>query len=99
MPKEIGAWGVEVEVGGKYLVSLAGCMFQTVWKIGQESPLCLWLLWTFWEVTMLLHLGRYWATDLAYIFLMDHVFDVFLDLDNEYFIEHFCINVHKRNCP
>ena len=46
---------------------------------------------------MLLHLGRYWATDLAYIFLMDHVFDVFLDLDYEYFIEHFCINVHKRN--
>ena len=34
MPKEIGAWGVEVEVGGKYLVSLAGCMFQTVWKFG-----------------------------------------------------------------
>ena len=99
MPKEIGAWGVEVEVGGKYLVSLAGCMFQTVWKIGQESPLCLWLLWTFWAVTMLLHLGRYWATDLAYIFLMDHVFDVFQDSVCEYFIKFSCINVHKINCP
>ena len=99
MPKEIGAWGVEVEVGGKYLVSLAVYMFQHLLKFEEESPLFLLLLWTFWEVTMLLHLGRYWATDLAYIFLMDHVFDVFLDLDNEYFIEHFCINVHKRNCP
>ena len=40
MPKEIGAWGVEVEVGGKYLVSLAGCMFQTVWKFGRSEEPC-----------------------------------------------------------
>ena len=91
--------GIEVEVGGKSPVSWAVYMFQPVWKFEEESPLFLWLLWTFWEVTRLLHLGRYWATDLAYFFLMDHVFDVFLDLDYEYFIEHFCINVHKRNCP
>ena len=42
MPKEIGAWGVEVEVGGKYLVSLAGCMFQKIvenWV--RESPVSL----------------------------------------------------------
>ena len=91
--------GVEVEVGGKSPVSWAVYMFQPVWKFEEESHLFLWLLWTFWEVTRLLHLGRYWATDLAYFFLMDHVFDVFQDSVCEYFIKFSCINVHKINCP
>lgn len=28
---------------------------------------------------------------------MDNVLDVFIDLVCEYFIEYFCINVHKEN--
>jgi hypothetical protein len=33
----------------------------------------------------------------AYLFMMDDVFDLFLDLVCEYSIEYFWINVHKRN--
>jgi hypothetical protein len=35
--------------------------------------------------------------DEANLIMMDDVFDVFLDSICEYFIEYFCINVHKRN--
>ena len=33
----------------------------------------------------------------AYLIMVDDVFDVFLYLVCEYFIEYFCINVHKGN--
>ena len=33
----------------------------------------------------------------AYLVIVDGVFDVFLNSVCEYFIEYFCINVHKRN--
>jgi hypothetical protein len=35
--------------------------------------------------------------DEAYLIVVDDVFDVFLNLVCEYFIEYFCTNVHKRN--
>jgi hypothetical protein len=34
----------------------------------------------------------------SYLIMVDDLFDVFLDLVCEYFIENFCIDVHKRNC-
>jgi hypothetical protein len=33
----------------------------------------------------------------AFLIMVDNVFDVFLDLIFECFIEYFCTNVHKRN--
>jgi hypothetical protein len=33
----------------------------------------------------------------AYLIMVNDVFDVFLDSVCEYFIENFCINIHKRN--
>jgi hypothetical protein len=36
--------------------------------------------------------------DKAYLIMVDDVFDVFFDLVCKYFIECFCINVHKENC-
>jgi hypothetical protein len=33
--------------------------------------------------------------DEAYLVMMDHHFDVFLDLVYEYFTEYFCIDIHK----
>ena len=33
----------------------------------------------------------------AYLIMVDDVFDVFLDLVCKYFIEYFCIYVHKGN--
>lgn len=33
----------------------------------------------------------------AYLIMVDDVFDVFLDVVCEYFIEYFCIKVHKEN--
>ena len=35
--------------------------------------------------------------DEAYLIIMDYFFDVVLDLVFQYFIEHFCINVHERD--
>ena len=35
--------------------------------------------------------------DKAYLIMMDDVFDVFLDLVCQYFIEYFPINIHKGN--
>jgi len=40
-------------------------------------------------------LNHFWNE--AYLILVKGVFDVFLDLIFRYFIEYFCINVHKRN--
>jgi hypothetical protein len=36
--------------------------------------------------------------DEACLIMVDDGFDMFLDLVCEYFIEYFCINIHKRNC-
>ena len=36
-----------------------------------------------------------WDED--YLLMVDNVFDVFLDSVCKYFIEYFCINVHKGN--
>ena len=35
--------------------------------------------------------------DVACLIMVDNLFDVFLDLVCKYFIEYFCIYVHKRN--
>ena len=37
------------------------------------------------------------ALEKAYMIMVDYIFDVFLYLVCEHFIENFCINVHKGN--
>jgi hypothetical protein len=35
--------------------------------------------------------------DKAYLIMLNDVFHIFLDLACKYFIEYFCVNVHKKN--